>query len=78
MSTRGRGNILRFAADTMYAIVGLGLLSSVAGLKTFGRDRVVFFREAAAGDPARQSSPFALPTRSQRVCNVCVCVDHPC
>eukprot|EP00854_Cymbomonas_tetramitiformis_P031463 gene31463-39574_t len=30
-------------------IIGLGLLSTVSALKTFGRDRVVYWREASSG-----------------------------
>lgn len=39
-----------FAVDITYSVVALGLLATVGALGTFGRDRVVFFRESAAGE----------------------------
>lgn len=38
------------AVSITYSVVALGLMSTVGALPTFGRDRVVFFRESAAGE----------------------------
>ena len=36
-------------SDNVYNIIGLSLLSMVSGLRTFGRDRYIFYRESASG-----------------------------
>lgn len=38
------------AVSITYSVVALGLMSTVGALPTFGRDRVVFFRESASGE----------------------------
>jgi hypothetical protein len=49
ISDRGRDTIMHFAVSITYSVVALGLMSTVGALPTFGRDRVVFFRESASG-----------------------------
>lgn len=49
ISDRGRETIMHFAVSITYSVVALGLLSTVGALSTFGKDRVVFFRESASG-----------------------------
>ena len=50
ISDRGRETIMHFAVSITYSVVALGLLSTVGALNTFGRDRVVFYRESASGE----------------------------
>ena len=40
---------MHFDVDTLYNNVALGLLTTVSALRTFGLNRVVFFREASSG-----------------------------
>ncbi len=49
ISNRGRSTIMNYAVETTYSVVALGLMSTVGGLRTFNDDRLVFFRESAAG-----------------------------
>ncbi|GAB4817511.1 hypothetical protein N2152v2_004557 [Parachlorella kessleri] len=49
ISDRGRSTIMHFAVSVTYSTIALGMISKVGALPTFGRDRVVFFREAASG-----------------------------
>lgn len=49
ISDRGRSDIMHYMSAASYNIVALGLMSTVASLRTFGAHRVVFFREASAG-----------------------------
>lgn len=39
-----------------YSVVALGLMSTVGALPTFGRDRVVFFRESASGEGGKRAA----------------------
>ena len=49
LTDRGRGTILHFDVETLYNNVALGLMCTVAALRTFGTSRTVFFREASSG-----------------------------
>lgn len=62
ISDRGRSTIMHFAVDTTYSVVALGLLSTVGALNTFGRGRVVFYREVSAGSLNRLAHFLALDT----------------
>lgn len=68
ISDRGRETILHFAVNITYSIIALGLLSTVGGLGTFSRGRLVFYRESAAG--ARRGVTHA--------CMMCVGVMPAC
>eukprot|EP01026_Neomeris_dumetosa_P039570 TRINITY_DN3251_c0_g1_i12.p1 TRINITY_DN3251_c0_g1~~TRINITY_DN3251_c0_g1_i12.p1 ORF type:complete len:386 (-),score=26.64 TRINITY_DN3251_c0_g1_i12:816-1973(-) len=49
ISDRGKGFIYKFGETMTYTIVALALLTTVSSLRTFGNDRLVFFRESGSG-----------------------------
>jgi hypothetical protein len=70
ISDRGRSTIMHFSVSVTYSTIALGMISKVGALPTFGRDRVVFFREAAAGGQGRVGR---IGPRIE-VMRVCMCV----
>ena len=50
----------RVRGNAVMSMLTLSIISVVASLGVFGKDRVVFWRESAAGEPRKKQSPALL------------------